>query len=214
MVVLAAGCSAHPGPGRSAAPSAPSVQPAPPARAPSRLVVVSTGVRLVGLEKAPTARLSLREALALRKRLRQASARSMGLQPGDSALMLHGFTREEVLFLVCRYAPEPPPPRPVKRTGRFRVEQRVFVRRSLEALQAFGIEDVLAQHEGGVCGVRVGMSEAELRRVLGPPREVMHPAAAGCTVQSYSGLSVTVCFGEVRNVSRQGAGCPGPRQAP
>jgi len=162
----------------------------------------------VGLEQAPVSRLGLREALALRERLRQESARSIGLRPGDPSWMLYGFSREVLVFLVCRYAPEPPPPRPVKRTGRFRVEQRVFIPRSPEALRAFRVEDVVAQHEGGVCGVRVGMPEAALRRALGPPREVMYPAAAGCLVQSYPGLSVTVCFGQVRDVSRQGDRCP------
>jgi hypothetical protein len=172
------------------------------------LQVVPLGVELVGEDAATAERLDLSDARRRQGELREPEP-AKGLRRGDQTWFLRAFDDDRLVFLQCRFEPPPPPSRPVKRRARWIVERRVTVPRSRRAVEQLRVADTIVQYEGGVCGVRRGMSKAALNERYGEPDSVMYPAAAGCLLEIYGELDVSVCHGAVTNVHlAAGASCP------
>ena len=81
------------------------------------------------------------------------------------------------------------------------------VRRTAAAVETLGTKAEIAMYEEGVCGIRVGDREADVRARLGPSTKELPAAASGCIGHTWGPLFVYACHGAVVSVSTEG-GCP------
>ena len=178
--------------------------PAPQATAAPGRTQIEPGFRLIGEDAAPTAHLSLAEALERRDRVRGSR---------DVGWTLRAFDDRELVFIEFKCRPLPPVARPVLRSSCGEgadIQRRVTVTRTPEALDELGVRDEIVMREAGVCGIRVGTRVAELRERFGVPTSTSYPQAVGCLNEQYGdssdGLVVESCQGEV--ISVHATRCP------
>ena len=162
---------------------------------------VAVGLTLEGETTAPTVHLSLDAAIARRDELRGDDP-PPGIEAGERAWFFRAYDDDDLVFLEGRYHPYDDP-RPTKRVGRYRIDRRVIVPRSERALDALGVRGEVEQREKGVCGVRTGMTAAEVQERYGTPTDVMYMQAAGCVVHHYDQLHVQLCHELVTDVSAE-----------
>src|SRR5215203_7283481 len=133
----------------------------------SAQTTVPIGLTLDGEATAPSAQLSLDDALARRDELR-ADDPPPGIEAGERAWFFRAYDDDELVFLEGSYMPYDDP-RPTKRVGRYHVDRRVIVPRSNRALDALGVRAEIEQRGPGICGIRVGMASTDVRARLGSP---------------------------------------------
>src|SRR5690242_17230030 len=86
----------------------------------SRLTTVPVGLTLDGEAAAPTAHLSLDEAIARRAEL-SADDPPPGIGAGERAWFFRAFSDDDLVFVEGRYAPYDDP-RPTKRAARYHID--------------------------------------------------------------------------------------------
>lgn len=77
-----------------------------------------------------------------------------------------GFDDKQLYFFFARYEKNTKPGRP---WGTYVISHRYRVARSADAEKRLYVDKTIAQYEVGVNGVRAGMSEGEILRILGKP---------------------------------------------
>ncbi|HTL34677.1 MAG TPA: hypothetical protein VL326_16225 [Kofleriaceae bacterium] len=159
------------------------------------------GLTLEDEATAPSAHLSIEQAIARRDELR-IDEPPPGIQAGERAWFFRAYDDDELVFLEGSYHPYNDP-RPMKRAGRYHIDRRVIVPRSERALDALGVRAEVEMREQGVCGIRIGMSAIEVRERLGNPTQVMYPQAAGCVSEDYASVHVYLCQDAVRNATAE-----------
>jgi len=126
------------------------------------------GLAFPGRDTAPHEGLSLKEALSLRAEIED-EAKDSPREEGSRDWFFHGFDDRTLSFFVGRFHVR------CDYLGcqDYVVERIVDVPRSADAMRRLGVESTVALYEVGVRGVRGGMTQEEVKQVLGPPASSM-----------------------------------------
>jgi len=126
------------------------------------------GLAFPGVDTAPHEGRTLAKALALRAEIED-EARSHDRDEGTRGWFFHGFDDRTLSFFVGRFHVRCE----ILGCQDYVVERIVDVPRSADAMRQFDVDRTVALYEVGVHGVRGGMTEEEVKQVLGPPTSTM-----------------------------------------
>jgi hypothetical protein len=173
---------------------------------------LAAGLTLVDLDVAPTRDASIEEVATMKKDSND-DATKIGVVAGHRAVFFYDFDAASLFFVVARALPEPEDP-PMKRSTRWKVEERLRVARTDAAMKTLGVAGTVAMYEDGVCGVHVGDAIDDVKARLGKETKQLPPAASDCmgyvfgASESTNALYVNACHGAVTHVEREGTNCP------
>lgn len=110
------------------------------------------------------------------------------------------FDSAHLFFYVAHYKPNPKRGRPY---GTFEIQHRYRVHRTREAEEALHVSGELILHEAGLCGIKAGMSQAQVHTTLGAPARVHQLQQFGDFDEYYPGLYVRYLGNRVAFMRRE-----------